>query len=177
MTYKKVYEDPTIGSKFGRWTVTGPTEKSLNNNNRRCLCRCECGTERSVLIRCLYSGHSKGCRCINEGKRLRPYEALYRILCRQAKIRGHTVELSFEDYLQFTKILHCHYCKSLLKWVPFDVIKNNGSCHNLDRVDNDKGYTRDNCVACCARCNRAKSNHFTYDEWKSIGRLIQTWEK
>lgn len=28
--------------------------------------------------------------------------------------------------------------------------------NGIDRVDNTKGYTLDNCVTCCINCNRAK---------------------
>lgn len=30
--------------------------------------------------------------------------------------------------------------------------------NGIDRVDNSIGYTQENCVPCCAQCNRAKSN-------------------
>jgi hypothetical protein len=38
------------------------------------------------------------------------------------------------------------------------------SRYQLDRKDNDLGYTPENVVACCTRCNYAKRDHFTYDE-------------
>lgn len=30
--------------------------------------------------------------------------------------------------------------------------------NGLDRLDSDQGYVTDNCVACCSKCNRAKSD-------------------
>jgi hypothetical protein len=37
--------------------------------------------------------------------------------------------------------------------------------YQLDRKDNALGYSVDNCVVCCHRCNDAKSNGYDYEEW------------
>jgi hypothetical protein len=171
------YPTPKLGTRFTNWTVISTTYKSPNNNNRRCDCQCVCGNKGSVLLAGLYSGKSRGCGCVHHTKRARPYESTFNVLLRQAAQRGYEVTLTYEEFLIFTKISKCHYCKSALTWSPYNIIERKTCRHNIDRMDNDKGYSRDNCVVCCARCNRAKSNHFTYDEWKSIGRLIQSWEK
>ena len=50
------------GDRFGRWTVLDSyitTEK----NERKWLCRCDCGTERHVLERSLRNGGSLSCGC------------------------------------------------------------------------------------------------------------------
>ncbi len=39
-----------------------------------------------------------------------------------------------------------------------------GTGSGLDRKDNDKGYTIDNVVPCCGRCNQIKGNKITYEE-------------
>ena len=44
-------------------------------------------------------------------------------------------------------LLPCHYCYA-------EPNPNNG----LDRVDNDEGYTTENCVPCCWMCNHAKGS-------------------
>jgi len=38
----------------------------------------------------------------------------------------------------------------------------------IDRKDSSQTYTDDNCVPCCARCNRIKSNDITYDDMKKL---------
>lgn len=40
----------------------------------------------------------------------------------------------------------CYYCKRSDKDM------------GVDRVDNNQGYTEENCVSCCAMCNRMKSD-------------------
>jgi hypothetical protein len=54
----------------------------------------------------------------------------------------------------------CHYCGIL----------ETGRFNGLDRVDNQKGYTLENVVACCRWCNRAKGRNSveefsTWLEW------------
>jgi hypothetical protein len=48
------------GHRFGQWTVLA---RAGNNRHRKAmwLCRCVCGTERSVDGRDLRNGHSKSC--------------------------------------------------------------------------------------------------------------------
>ena len=54
-----------IGDAIGRWTVVGPYE-ATERNERRWLCRCECGTERGVLERSLLYGGSQSCGCLKD---------------------------------------------------------------------------------------------------------------
>lgn len=32
-------------------------------------------------------------------------------------------------------------------------------------------------VACCARCNRSKSNTFSFEEWVEVGKAIKRFRK
>lgn len=51
------------GQRFGRWTVLRQT--GLNKRKEAMwLCRCDCGTERIVLGRCLRNGRSQSCGCL-----------------------------------------------------------------------------------------------------------------
>lgn len=45
-------------------------------------------------------------------------------------------------------------------------------------VKMDREDTPEKCVLACALCNMAKSNMFTYDEFKKVGKLIEEiWQK
>lgn len=51
------------GDRFGRWTVLkGPI--TTQRGKEKYLCRCDCGTERTVLERSLRYGGSKSCGCL-----------------------------------------------------------------------------------------------------------------
>jgi hypothetical protein len=50
---------------------------------------------------------------------------------------------------------NCYYCGAIPTYTYYNYpIKFNG----VDRVDNNLGYIKGNCVACCFICNRAKAN-------------------
>jgi len=77
----------------------------------------------------------------------------------------------------------CHYCgieesDFLLIWGEFYGGKKRGGTLEVDRKDNTKGYEIDNCVLACAVCNNAKSDKFTYEEFKAVGKVIeQIWRE
>lgn len=52
------------GKKFGRWTVIVKSENV--GKNTAWICKCECGTIRSVLTYNLQSGKSKSCGCLQK---------------------------------------------------------------------------------------------------------------
>lgn len=77
----------------------------------------------------------------------------------------------------------CHYCGIAEKdfftiWGDFYGSKKRGSRLEVDRKDNRGDYEIDNCVLACAICNCAKSDKFTYDEFKYVGKAIgRVWLK
>jgi hypothetical protein len=94
----------------------------------------------------------------------RTFEAIYNKMVRAAKGRAYAVELTYAQFLEFTKQTCCHYCNAAVVWVRHNSHKDNLH-HNLDRKNNALGYTKENCVVCCARCNWGKGYSFTYEEW------------
>lgn len=43
----------------------------------------------------------------------------------------------------------------------------------LDRIDNDKGHIKENCVSCCYRCNITRGDQFSYEEMIRLGKTIK----
>lgn len=156
---------------FGRLTVTGIHSKH-KCGHYKWSCVCVCGKECIAIGSELKRGNIASCGCLVSlgNGRIRSYEALYNKFCSASKLRGITVELSYEDFIEFTKIPNCHYCNSEIVWSEFGTKKGHG--YNLDRKDSTKGYTSCNCVVCCFACNRGKSDKHSYEEWKEISGLI-----
>lgn len=78
----------------------------------------------------------------------------------QAKMRDLCWELD-DKCAEALVVQNCNYCNFL----PNPV-------NGIDRKDNSLGYTKDNSVPCCHKCNRAKMD-MKYDEWNDwIERLI-----
>jgi hypothetical protein len=51
------------GQSFGEWTVLREGERNPTRNTTRWVCKCSCGTERSVSTGMLMAGESKSCGC------------------------------------------------------------------------------------------------------------------
>lgn len=75
-----------------------------------------------------------------------------------AKNRGIDFTLSFQEFCDFIGI-RCFYCGRDTNIV------------GIDRVNNDIGYTKENCVSCCKRCNMAKGKN-TQQEFIEMCRFI-----
>lgn len=76
---------------------------------------------------------------------------------------GKEWTISREDYARLI-VPPCFYC-GLLN----DVVAGVG----LDRLDNDKGYSKDNVVSCCIDCNYVRGDRFSPEEMKTIGTVIR----
>jgi hypothetical protein len=161
------------GQQFGRLVVL--KRETLDKVGTYWKCQCECGKTTVVFGASLKRGLTTSCGCrkrgIGEIFKKRPYESLYRVLVRSAKTSlSHT--LTYEEFVEFTSIGECHYCGTPVGWAKHNVAYRR-SRYNLDRKDNNVGYTKANCVVCCKRCNRSKSDAFTYEQWLLIGQLMR----
>ncbi len=165
----------SIGVQKGEWVVIATADPMISprsdkrnekirnglKRRKRFLCKCSCGTERIILAQSLLNGTSICCGCINP-VRLRPFESVYNNLCRTANVKHYSV-MSYEEFVDFTKIDNCHYCNWPISWTKFNT--DNGGAYNLDRTNNNSGYEKSNCVVCCLKCNYAKGNRYTYQQW------------
>ena len=99
----------------------------------------------------------------------RPFESLYNAFVTSSK---RAVHITYEDFLAFTEIIQCHYCDAEIKWTKYNIHRN-GMAYYLDRKNNSKDYTINDVVVCCTRCNKGKSDLFTYEEWVEFGKCIR----
>ena len=163
-----------VGDVLRNWTIID--KESYPDGHPKWKCICKCGRTAYMSTSNLYRGKTNTCvGCYSAHNQLKPYEALYNLLCRASKGRTE-VTLTYKQYLKFVG-LNCHYCDAQVLWVPHINAKKGvrGSAYNLDRKDNSLGYSKDNCVVCCGPCNQTKSNRFTYDQMLQIGDLIRSW--
>jgi len=157
------------GISFGRLTVL----RRVHNRRGRphYACRCACGKTVVVLGASLTGLNTKSCGCLKldvcatktvyEYRRMSFGEAFSRRLAAQvqndAKRRNLRVTVSPSEIIELRK-QHCFYC-------GHPPVEPRHKCYGgfpvngLDRLDNSKGYTVENCVPCCFQCNRAKRGH------------------
>lgn len=57
-----------VGQKFGRYLVIAKSDKRTKAMKQMVLCKCDCGTEREVVVSNLRSGLSTSCGCWKDEK-------------------------------------------------------------------------------------------------------------
>jgi 5-methylcytosine-specific restriction endonuclease McrA len=107
--------------------------------------------------------------------KLRPYESAFNTFLLNAKRRSIETNITFENFLELTKVTECTYCNAPIEWPDYNVRKHQG--HNLDRKDNSRGYLFNNVVVCCWFCNNLKGSRLTYEQMLQVGALIRSWRK
>ncbi len=169
-----------IGKKFNKITVKRYIGKKKNHHMYECECECGkvCFAERNHII----SGHTKSCGCYKK-EATRKINGL-------GKTRLHSIWNSMharcyckthKDYHIYNKLGICKEWNSKNKHQGFlnfyEWAKNNGYDDSLtiDRIDNDKGYSPENCrwVTPYDQCRNLKRNIWV--EYKGENKLLMDW--
>jgi len=164
-----------VGQRFERLIV-----ESLTGTRRRkekvWQCHCDCGNTIEVVTSDLRQGGIKSCGClrtdyyksISKGQGESACHGLVVRIKKQAEYRGIDFCLTEEQCGILFKE-KCFYCGDLPKQERKTQNTKTGSFiyNGLDRQDNDKGYSINNVVSCCGKCNRLKGKQSTKEflEW------------
>lgn len=134
------------GLRYGRLVVVKETGR--RDGGVLWLCRCDCGTEKEVTTHNLNRGHAKSCGCLQaetatiHGHSSKKIYSIYRAMMQRCydkkswmyhRYGGRGIKVC-EDW--------ANNIDSFIKWS-----EENGYSDSLqiDRIDNDKGYSPDNC--------------------------------
>lgn len=182
-----------IGQRFGHLVLESeaPSRIVADKHNpyrsMRWNCRCDCGTLADVsgyLLR--KTDGTRQCRACGRiacglANRL-PDDIAARNMAwagirGRAKSRGHAFELDDETFDALIQS-PCTYCGRPPRNRASSWRRNSIKVYSgIDRVDSSKGYTKENSVACCGRCNRWKSDA-TIEEFKAhVKRVYEHLEK
>lgn len=143
-----------VGSLYGYWTVIreGEPRKYINHNGNesldpRWICKCRCGTERSVMGSSLKSGRSKTCGCSANVKNLRHgmhRTTEYRIWSGMIERCHNPKNKKYNNY--GGKGIHvCEAWKSSFACFYADMGARPSLIHSIDRIDGRQGYSKRNC--------------------------------
>lgn len=146
---RRKYNEDLSGQKFFRWTALSKADLPHNFGSAYWVCRCECGTERPVLRGSLTKGLSKGCglgKCrtsFKHGHSLGAGESReYGIWSGMKQRCNNPASPNYHRY-GGRGITHCD------RWHDFaEFLKDMGDAPegmSLERIDNDKGYSHENC--------------------------------
>ena len=73
--------------------------------------------------------------------------------------KGYQNDITKEDILEARQNGVCFYCGD--------------TPSGFDRIDNEKGHTKENCVPCCKECNVSRMDNFSHKEMMVIGEAIR----
>jgi hypothetical protein len=153
----------SVGAKFGRWTVLSASEpriyfdktKKHPSVHRMWVCVCDCGESRRVTETSLKNGGSTSCGCYQReiartvncthreainGQQTPEYHAWQ-------TMRARCLNPKNKRYAQYGG-RGITICNSWLDGFPAflgDMGRRPSPRHSLDRKDNNKGYSKDNC--------------------------------
>ena len=84
------------------------------------------------------------------------------------------LKISKDDFVEWYNSQEkiCFYCKRTFEETQSDELNRKVHRLTIDRIDNSKGYERDNLALACLRCNAIKNNYFTKEEMLIIGKII-----
>lgn len=150
----------------------------INKNKKYFYFYCpDCGKDFKVERNNLYTRKTNKCiSCSSliglKKVNVKPlHQAIYTKLINSAKKKNIFCSLSFKEFLKFTKIKRCTYCKSEIEW------SSSSDRYNLDRMINEKGYVFTNLTVCCWNCNNTKSNRFSHEEFIMLSKGLQKIQK
>jgi hypothetical protein len=156
-----------IGKRFGRLVVVGFAGKG-SHRSTLWRCRCDCGTETTVFASNLQKGNTKSCGCIRKEVTAKKNKTLglsgTKIYSTWKHMKERCQNPNSKDYKRYGGRGIC-VCP---EWQHFEVfyewaIKNGYQEKlSLDRIDNSKGYTPDNCrwVTVDVQANNTRRNHY-----------------
>ena len=141
----KVVNDDMLGKVFGRLTVI---EKEISEKKYmyRYRCICICGNEKYIARNSLVSGKTKSCGCILREMRTTHGMSTHELYEVWEAMRGrcnNTNDVAY-DYYGGRGIRVCPEWDNFAKFVE-DVGERPSNKHTIERINNNKGYSKDNC--------------------------------
>jgi hypothetical protein len=146
-----------INQVFGYWTVIKEvdSEKRIHKHGiryiRYVICECKCGTKKRISLPSLKRGDNASCGCkrlgknnhkYKHGKQSHPLFNVYKGMLARCLNKDH---IGYKNYGGRGITICERWLNSIENFIE-DMFEGYKSGLQLDRKDNDKGYSKENCV-------------------------------
>lgn len=176
--FGKIYEDLT-GKVFGRWTVV--SEAEYKNRKHWWNCVCECGNKRVCRTSTLTHADSSSCGCLTREKASKRSTThgkhKSKIYGSWAAMKGRCTNPNDPSYFRYGG-RGINVCE---KWMKFEnFYKDMGDPPkgmSLDRIDNDKGYYKENCRWAARREQQNNTRRNVFITYKGLTKTRAEWAR
>jgi hypothetical protein len=167
--------DLLIGSKHDRWTILKETNRKVykDSSRRMFLCKCDCGVEKEVDMFSILRNVSKSCGCLNREQIVKKatthglrHHPLYKVWCCMKERCNNPNSEKFHIYGE-RGIKVCDEWETNFQQFYDDMITTWKKGLSIDRIDNNKGYSKYNCrwsTMTEQQNNRRDNKIITYDK-------------
>lgn len=119
----------------------------------------------------------KSCGCGRYNRKVTPevaYKRLYKKYERGAAARDLDFTITYKIFKELVTS-PCSYCNAELSSSICASTNNCVEYNGIDRVDNNIGYIKSNCITCCGTCNIMKGS-LTQEEFLNRVQLISAYQ-
>lgn len=174
-----------VGQKFGKLLILTDNERKNNTSNLYCRCLCDCGNEKLIRKSCILNGNTKSCGCLAKDA--------------HKNRESYHGDSDTTEYTTYTCMKYrCYNPKNHAykdyggrgitvcdRWMGKNGYKNfisdmgykNNPELTLERIDNEKGYSPENCIWATRKAQA--TNRRTTTKYKYLGKelTLNEWSK
>jgi len=162
-------QTPKKGDRFGRISLL-ERSKSDDNGNSRWLCRCDCGNEKVIYLFSLRNKNTRSCGCLLKERTKETHtthgkssHVLYRVWESIKQRCNNSKNTNYHTY-GGRGIIICPAWESSFEKFLQDVEGDYKEGLELDRIDNNKGYSKENCRWVTHQQNMFNKRGHSYSE-------------